>query len=530
MKKIVKDYKGSFFLLVCLIIVEVLFSTAATFSLAGVVNTVVALNLRDFISSILWMSALFLGYLIFMFFRRRYQNRLSETILTYTRLDVTTRLTHTSYENYVSQPSSQYVSWLTNDMSMIDQSALTGSFQLIEGIVTVLISIIALLWIHWGLLLLTVILTGIMLVLPAIAMKSMGAKSEEQSKENEYFTQTATDYLQGFSTLFSLGKQRLIPKVIDSASHRLNEKKLAYKNAVVNVQIAGGFGNILSQILNMALSGYLALYGYISVGVIITTSSFSSNIFNTVGTLSQLLAVIKSTQPIFNKFDQVESVPRATTEGEMTPESGFVLDQVSFQYDGKQILKPTSYQFQLAGKYAIVGPSGVGKSTLLNIMGGRLENYQGSLTLSNQEISSYSYQELYDAVLYIDQSPHIFNTTIRENLALGDVYSDQQIMDALQQVKLADIVRQWPQSLDTQIGQGGHTLSGGQYQRIALARGLLRGQNIILLDEATSSLDHETALSIEQLLIDKPNLTVVMVSHHLDPMIEDQLDGVLHLQ
>lgn len=297
---------------------------------------------------------------------------------------------------------------------------------------------------------------------------------------------------------------------------------------MAKVAVSGGIGNVIGQVSILSLAGYLALLQQLSIGSISAAGSFAAEIFNTTGNLSQVLASIKSTQPFFKKY--------ATLTNQVTTESpdfqlteGFKLENVSFKLPHTQIISNINFNFDLTKKYAIIGASGSGKSTLMNILSGRINNYSGSITLGNYDLKTLTLSQLSQEIFYLNQSPHLFNESIRDNLTLGDCYDDSELWQVLKQVGLAEMIKELPEQLSSFAGEQGRLLSGGEAQRLALARGLLRQKKILLLDEATSKLDSKNALKIEHLLLDRPELTVIMVTHHLHAGLTHKLDQTLTL-
>lgn len=171
-----------------------------------------------------------------------------------------------------------------------------------------------------------------------------------------------------------------------------------------------------------------------------------------------------------------------------------------------------------------MGESGTGKSTMLNILGGKIEGYQGNVTLDQKELNTIPYSKLYDSITYVEQNPHIFQGSIRENIVFQEEISDEKIWNVLDQVLLKSIVEQLPQGLDTMIGDTSSTLSGGQLQRISLARALVRNPQVLLLDEVTANLDVQTGTEIMQSLLQEENLTILWVTHHLPEGLKSLLD------
>jgi len=145
-------------------------------------------------------------------------------------------------------------------------------------------------------------------------------------------------------------------------------------------------------------------------------------------------------------------------------------------------------------------------------------------------VRQYSTASRYDSIAYIDQEVRLFDGSIRENIALGREFSQQQLEDALRESALENDLARMPQGLDTMVGEGGKLLSGGQRQRIAIARALLQQRMALLVDEGTSALDQENASVIEESLLRNEKLTLIMVSHHLDPQRRQKFDQVVDFE
>ena len=154
-------------------------------------------------------------------------------------------------------------------------------------------------------------------------------------------------------------------------------------------------------------------------------------------------------------------------------------------------------------------------------------NYSGKITIDNVDALSYSAEQIQSMFSYIDQNVFLFDTTIRENITLGDNFSDEQINEAIRESALIDDIMQMPLGLDTEVGEEGKKLSGGQKQRVAIARALIHNKSILLVDEGTSALDKYNADIVEKSLLKNPNITLIMVSHHLSEERKRQFDKVL---
>ena len=177
----------------------------------------------------------------------------------------------------------------------------------------------------------------------------------------------------------------------------------------------------------------------------------------------------------------------------------------------------------------LVGESGCGKSTLLKILLGWLPGYQGKVLYDERDVRDYTPEQLQQKMSYIEQNVFLFNTTIRENITLGEHFTDEQMEKALRDSALAGDLANMPKGLDTPVGEEGNALSGGQKQRVAIARALIHNRSILLVDEGTSALDQKNADIVEKSLLSNPDLTLILISHHLSDERKAQFDHVYEL-
>lgn len=184
------------------------------------------------------------------------------------------------------------------------------------------------------------------------------------------------------------------------------------------------------------------------------------------------------------------------------------LRNVSFKYDDRTILKNVSATFEKGKKYAILGKSGSGKSTLLKLLAGYYPEFEG-------EICTDEIAALPDRLAMIHQKTFLFNDSVRNNLTLWKSYTENEISEVIKKAGLKEVMEHLPQGLDTIIEENGSNFSGGECQRLAIARALLSGKDILLMDEATSALDEQTANDVENSILSLENITCISVTHRL---------------
>ncbi|TRZ36631.1 thiol reductant ABC exporter subunit CydD [Niallia circulans] len=220
-----------------------------------------------------------------------------------------------------------------------------------------------------------------------------------------------------------------------------------------------------------------------------------------------------------------------TTVSAMQDISNITFNQVGYRHSTAENLTLESLSFQISGckKVGIVGESGAGKSTLIDLLSGFTSNTEGEILINNKEIPSLMTEEWRQKTVYIPQSPYIFSMTLRENIAFYQPGAeDDEIEAALRATGLETVYLSLPNGLDEMLGDGGRTLSGGQEQRIALARAFLTDRKVMLLDEPTSHLDIETEFELKETMLPLfENRLVFLATHRLHWM--KNMDQILVL-
>lgn len=176
-------------------------------------------------------------------------------------------------------------------------------------------------------------------------------------------------------------------------------------------------------------------------------------------------------------------------------EKAIVFDHVQFGYSNEDVLKNINVTFEKGKSYAIVGSSGSGKSTLLNMILGTFDNYNGKISIDNIDLKDMKRSSLYNVVSMVQQNVFIFNNSIIDNITMFKEFEQFRIINAMEQSGLKELVQK--KGDHYLCGENGINLSGGEKQRISLARCLLKGASVLLLGEATSALDAVTAKNIE---------------------------------
>lgn len=535
MKEIIKKFPVDWLVMLIIIIVTKSFLILSAFLSAAVVEAMLQLDLQMVFKQSLNLLFVYLLFLASTYCEIRYRSRIKQKTTLYLRQRLASDLTQLSYSDFKKRDSTSYVSWFNNDIDQIGENSINTFIQILANIIEAILAMAGLFALHYSLIVTALIACIILISIPKLISNYIGQANLALAQSKEYFINRVTDILLGFDTLYVFLQNKFFRSSITNASEHLRQHEDRYNKAIAIVAVIGGLGNILSQVSILTLTAYLAVQGVIAASSIVATTNLAAKVFNVVGNLSQYLAIFNGAKPIIAKLEQVRPEPNQiekTSDGTITfsDKQGIVISNLSYAYGDKVVFSDLNYHFYAGGKFAVLGDSGSGKSTLLNVLTGKLSDYHGSASLNGQEIKELTPSEIFQTIAYLEQNPYFFNLSIKDNLLLGDDYSEEDLWTALEKVDLDELVSSLPDKLNTPLGEDGSNLSGGQLQRVALARAFLRNKPILIIDEATAHLDEASALKIEEMIINQPELTVIIISHHLSPHIKDQLDGYLTLE
>ena len=446
------------------------------------------------------------------------------------RADMAATLLAMDYGQYHSAATGDYLSRFTNDVNQIENLAWKPFFQFVGVAATAAFSVIALLTLHWSLLLAALLTTLLMVFVPQLFNKRMEKLGDVCAREQAAANSVFQDQLSGWDVLKLFAREGRFTFNMGRASEQIERPRfrLGYVKGLVGAGVL--CVNVICQVVVTGLVGFLAVAGYTQAGSLAAGGNLCGMLSNSLGSMAGLLLSFSSARPFFEKIT-ARAGDSPAKAGEAVPvEREIAVENLGFCYGEKAVLKGLSLRFQRGGKYALTGPSGCGKSTLLKLLLGWLPGYEGAIRLDGRDAKDFTPEQVQAKMSYIAQDVYLFDTTIRDNITLGEEFGEAEIRRALQDSALAGDLEKMPQGLETPVGQEGSNLSGGQRQRVAIARALLHRRSILLVDEGTSALDAKNADIVEKSLLANPELTLILVSHHLTPERKKQFTQVYELQ
>ena len=278
---------------------------------------------------------------------------------------------------------------------------------------------------------------------------------------------------------------------------------------------------LLVAMLDIGILFYAWKTKNLTVGSIVALIALIENAYTPIAIFNVLYVQYKLDKASYKRFEEfldLKDDNQLRNGNAINTDIGEIaIKNLSFQYEERKIIDDLSLFIKKGQKIAFVGESGSGKSTVIKILLGLLKYNQGEIYLGDMELSGICLNNLYDRVSYISQDVPVFDGTIKENLVFEKNVSEEQMLDALREVQLSHLVENLAEGLDTEIGEKGTCLSGGEKQRLAFARLWFENPELVVLDEATSAMDNLTEENVmKSVMLKMKDKTVIAIAHRLN--------------
>lgn len=278
---------------------------------------------------------------------------------------------------------------------------------------------------------------------------------------------------------------------------------------------------LLVAMLDIGILFYAWKTKNLTVGSVVALIALIENAYTPIAIFNVLYVQYKLDKASYKRFEEFlglkDDVQLRNGNAINTNVGKIAIRNLSFQYEERKIIDGLSLSIQKGEKIAFVGESGSGKSTLIRILLGLLKYNQGEVRLGDMELKEICLNNLYDRVSYLSQDAPVFDGTIKENLVFEKQVSEEQMLGALSEVQLSHLVENLAEGLNTEIGEKGTCLSGGEKQRLALARLWFEDSELVILDEATSAMDNLTEENVMKSVMQKmKDKTVIAIAHRLN--------------
>lgn len=432
----------------------------------------------------------------------------------------------------LSQESTgKLISAFTNDMRSIEDYYLDSILTIVDISVSFAGALILMLWYSPALTLIAVLLS----ILPVIASLPPAKKLAEAEKKvsagNANYVEIIKDILTGLPVIKSFRAEKEIQTRFEVDNSKIESIKYYRRYAEESVNLLSTAASVIMRIGVFMTGAWMAVSGTgITPGIVLVFLQLVTFVISPIERMPAILANRKAAVAIMDKLSDSLSQHEAASGKEIshTLTQGISIRDLSFGYeDEKEILHHISLDFAPGKKYAIVGGSGSGKTTLLNLIVQTYDNYTGSILFDGTELRHIHPDSLFRTISLVQQSVFVFNDTVHHNVTLYKDFRDSDVQSALVKAGLSQLIAS--HGKDYICGENGSALSGGEKQRISIARALLRNTSVLLMDEATAALDEITASGIMNSVLAMEEITRIIVTHRLDANALRKYDEIIVL-
>lgn len=535
MKKYILENKLLFAAYVVSVPIATVCSSLTALLMEPLINVIYTQNYEDFIKYSMLEIIMVLLDLLSHYFHKTFRERLRVYYVAGLKRDIFKSLLQKSIIKYQENTVPQYLSIINRDVGKMNECWFDAVCGIYRVSINFIINLTLITYLNPWIALLNIGTSFLSVLIPHMFENRLTQKQENASIVSEKYYSLLNNYLNGFSTIKIFNIQDRIFKKYEKANRA--SVKSNCDSALTNYSISwisGAFSE-LSYAVTLALGVFFCLNGKMTVGMVITLSQLIGGIVVPFEELPEYITNIKSVKSISGKIQSL--LQNSTYHTSQMKESveferkAIVLDHVCFGYSEDRLcLQNVSFELRKGEKCILIGDSGSGKSTLAKLIAGFYPCSQGTILVNGVELEKMPESQLYRKITYIEQNVFLLEDTLYNNIALYGEYPDEKIKNAISMAGLSEFISGLPQGLNTAIHASGDNLSGGEKQRIGIARALLTGADFIIMDEVTANLDPMMEKQVEEAIWSVYGPGILYITHHWEESFLCRADHVLKLQ
>ena len=532
MKQLIKNHKQSYYTFMIFNMLVPLTNIAFAYSIKDIIDSGMSQNREALTQAILVGAAVIFFYAGLNFISLRLRNKLVRKIMSRYKNKVFQSILDKDYREFSKEKSGKYISILTENMKKIEQDYLYQYFNISKNFSLMIFSLIAMFIGNWFLTLLVIIASMIPMLISGVIGQKLASLQNSAIIADQKYLAKIKDILAGFLVIKSFNVKEAIRQDYNHESEKLDG--VYFMKGKFDV-----FANVISQLSGMivflvAFGGgmYLVFDGHTTIGSVTAIVQLVNFVVMPLNEIGMGMSKFREGQVTLNSFEVKDIIELQTGKRKEYFDDIISFSNVDFSYPNteEKIFNNLSLNIQKGEKIAIVGMSGSGKSTLLNLLLRFYDVTSGHISIDNQDLQDISSESLYNLMTVVQQDVYIFDDTSSANITLNQPFAEDDIKQAVQQSGLENYILENELGLQTLCGENGSNLSGGEKQRLSIARALIRKTPILLLDEATSSLDNQVTTEIENSILKIRDLTALVVTHKLNETILKKYDRILFMK
>ena len=516
---------------VCLVVISIvscLFEIGLAYVMLQCVDYAMTGKMTDALSYAIWLILYILVFFLVDFWAKRLKWQVLRGAQINLRNDVMSRIFSMTTDKFHEKNTSGWLSTLTNQLDMIEESYFKIWFGVFTEIFEFAVSLVFLCLISPWLTLFVLGVTAVQMIIPRSMSPLLAKKKAEQTAAAEEFNVVVTEHLAGFDLLRSFQLTAKSLQAISTANHRWEESK--YRTRIFTT-LARLLSFTFGQVIYVGIyffGALLTILGHMTVGAMIAASQLVVYIASPLQTLSDDITEIKSAREIINGLEnEVSCIQEDLDQHVDVPDKFREIEfrHVTFSYEDHLIIRDACLGLQHGEKYLLRGLSGAGKSTFVQLLTGALRPDEGQIVVDGIDIQCIDKAQYARFILSCTQNTFIFNASLRDNITLfNESFSDEVILKAIKTVGLSYVLKNFEDGLDHMVSQGGYALSGGERQKIALARMELYQPQVVVFDESFANIDLKTTEKLIRRITSETDQTVILIAHQLPEKIASYFD------
>ena len=428
-----------------------------------------------------------------------------------------------SFEYYDEKKTGELMSRLTTDLFDISEVAHHGPEDVFITVMSICGAFVLMWNVHEQLAIGTIILIPILAIGLSIFNKKMKNVNRKIYSQLGEFNAGLENSLSGIRVVKAFANEEFEKKIFEGMIQNYRKNKLAFYKTMAT---SSSFNYVLMRLItltSLVFGAYFTIKGELTTGELVGFVLLANTFVKPIERINTMVEMYPKGFAGFKRFNEELARKPAIVDSpnaKVAPHfnGNIHYNNVSFEYDdGRPVLENINLEIKAGEMVAFVGPSGAGKTTLINLLPRFYDTTKGSISIDGVNIKDYTLSSLRGQIGTVQQDVFLFNGTIRENVLYGKLdASDEEVERAIEAAKLKEVIEEFPEGLETPIGERGVKLSGGQKQRLSIARIFLKNPSILILDEATSALDTQTEQFIQNSFDElSKGRTTLVIAHRL---------------
>lgn len=470
----------------------------------------------------------FLVFIVFYFIFRYAHPKFLQTLSTSYKELLFSKILRNNSRTVSEIGSGQFLSKLSNDLKSIEENYFDFYITLIDIGISFVGAIVLMLWYSPVLTMVAIALSILPLLASIPASKEITKTEKNLSKKNADFMEFMRDTLSGYSVIKNFQAEFELENRFHEENVKIEKAKFLRRFAEENINLLSTAASVVMRLGVFLFGAWLSLSNsHVTPGIVLVFLQLLTFVITPIEKIPSLFAnrkaarsLIAQTEELFyEKDDEQEKLEINTLK------SAIEVQNLSFSYENNgKALQAVSLTFHAGKKYAIVGASGSGKSTLFKLLTKYSNEYDGNILFDGIDLRNITYSSLSQIISTVQQNVFVFHDSIYNNICLYKSIPEEKFDYVIQKSGLSSLIQQ--KGKDFSCGANGNKLSGGEKQRISIARALLRNTSILLMDEASSALDEKTADEIMHSILDMPSTTSLVITHRLNSTLLKKYDGI----